>query len=344
MKIGIIGCGKIAPVHCHFIKKHYPERDIVFCDRNLKKAETYAKRYSSKSQAYNNAEKMYENENIHSTHILTQIMSHVDLIQIALSNSSNVYVEKPITETLSEFEKLNAVAKERNALLYSGYSALGTPNVQTAKKLIESEKYGQLIAVHCIYNWSAKSGIPYGDENHWAYTLKGGILQNLACHPASLVLDVIDEVKDFTVLSESRSNLPHQTKDLLMVAVSNNTQIGSFTMSFGHGNTQGKIIYSLESATIEVDLRSQYLTIIEGKGPISFQNRMLSGIKTSLNYFNGTLSQILKKTTGALPTVPGVSSLLNNYYELINGEGESIVTLETSKKVIGLLEKVWEKI
>ena len=344
MKIGFVGCGKIARSHAAAVAKRVKGASIVFCDRNLQKAERLTKRYSPGGSAYTSLEELLREEKPDSVHVLTQPASHFDLIKAALEAGAHVYVEKPVTETAEQFDILEDIARRQQRHLYPGYSALGLPVVQHATSLVRSGRYGKLISVHCDYNWSAgDGGIPYGSGDHWAYSLKGGILQNLADHPASLVIDALDDVDRSHAHLGRRVPLPRSSPDLLHVSVSNFSQIGSLTMSFGHGNTHGYITYCLEAGTIQVDLHRHLSLTMAGRGPYSLAKRFVTGIAMSGAMALGNVSYSAQRAAGLLEQSPGVALLIENYYRVIAGGENPIVSSETARRTVDVLERAWNE-
>jgi predicted dehydrogenase len=343
MKIGIVGCGKIAEYHAAVIKKHLSLASIIFCDRNLYKAERLMDQFSSGGNYYTSLDDMLASEELDTLHVLTQIDSHYVLAEQALKAGVHVYVEKPAVETRAEYDALLKIAKENKVHLYVGYSALGTPIVQQAKALIRSGKYGELVTVHCDYNWSAREGIPYNDSNHWAYSLKGGILQNLADHPTSLIVDALDTVDSCQAHLGYRVDLPQGSPDLLHVSVLNKKQVSSFTMSFGHGNTYGQITYYLEAAMIHLDLRNHLLSLMPGKGPQSLIKRTVTNLKLSWGIVFGSSLYLGKRLAGLEHKEPGILELIQNFYAVIEGSESALVSTETTRHVINILEQVWDQ-
>ena len=345
MKIGIVGCGKVAELHAATITSSQPDSGLCFCDRNEHKAVDLANRFSAGSAVYTDFATMLNEERPDTVHVLTQIGSHVPLAIEALEGGAHVYVEKPVTQTVAEFDALLDVARRADRHLFVGYSALGTPVVQEARSLIASGSLGPLISAHCDYNWAVGGGgIPYGGGDHWAYSLRGGILQNLADHPASLVLDVVDSVDDYSVTVLRREDLPQSSPDLMHAVASNSRQIVSFTMSFGHGNTHAQITYCLEGATIEVDLRLHVITVREGDGPQSLPQRLLANTKSAWDIGVGGGAYAIRRMAGRVPREPGVIALIKNFYALIDNDAESLVPVSTTRHVVGLLEEAWESI
>jgi predicted dehydrogenase len=338
MKIGIVGCGKIAQVHATVLKNIIRNSTLFFCDRNKHKADNLAARFFPGS-TYTSIDELLSNEKLDTVHILTQVQYHKALAKKVLEAGIHVYVEKPVTETASEYNSLLALAKSKNKHLYAGYSTLGYPPVQRAKNIIISEKFGKLITVHCEWN----RRVPYGPKDHWAYSLKGGILQNIADHPTSIIVDVLDEIHNYEVLFGRRVPLQNNLPDLMHVSVSNDHQIGSYTISFGHGNTHAQVVYSLEAATIIVDFKRNLITLMPDRGPESSVRRILSGLKLSWDIDRGTVVNIANILIGIRHRHQEIVEVIKNFYSVIDGDQTVIVSDKTAAQIMTLLEQVWEE-
>lgn len=344
MKIGIIGCGTIAKEHAGIVKKLFPDALLTFCDINKIYAEKMAAKYNGKS-FYDNIDELLEKEMPDTIHVLTPVSGHAGIAEKALNAGCHVYIEKPVTETIAEYSRITDLAKAKGKKVCAGYSALGMPVVLRAKEVIDSGKFGRLIAVHCSFgnSWPGNT-IPYGNPNHWAYLMTGGVLQNMADHPTSLILDALERVDDFKIFYSRRNLLPNDCPDLLHVAVRNQNQIGSLTLSLGHGSADKRIHYILEGGSIIVDLARQLYCATEGKGPHNFIKKTLSGITEGFSLSGGTINNIFSVATGKLKKNPGLVNVVTNYYRAVNSNQELLVKERTVINTITLLENVWKEI
>ncbi len=343
MNIGIIGCGNIAQSHIAIITKNISRHRLIFCDPDKNAADDFAHRYCP-GPTYQTIDELLLSEKLDAVHILTPPEHHPILAEKALAAGVHVYVEKPVAERVSDYITLHELAKSRNRLLCAGYSTLGMPVVRKAKELVDSGKFGRLITVHCDFNWSVRENvIPYGRPDHWAYSLKGGILQNLVDHPTSLIVDAMNEIDNHRVIFGHRNKLPNDCPDLMHVMVSNDHQIGSYTVSFGHGNTRGHVAYSLEAATIIVDLRRELLAVIKDKSSQNFIHKTLSGLQLSLDLGSETIANVVRRLTGSLQRESGIVGLVRNFYSTIDGKDTLIVSEGTARQVIALLEQIWDE-
>lgn len=342
MKIALVGCGLIARTHASLLKKFVAGAELIFCDRNEEKAGRYASQFSKPASAYTDLGLLLQRESPDAVHILTQPVSHVELAKAALEAGAHVYIEKPITNTVSELDSLQQIADSRQRLICAGYSSLGYPVVQRAKALIGSGQMGALISAHCDFNVGPPLGqIPYGRPDHWAYSLEGGILQNVIDHPMSLLADAIAEpmLRDVTILR--RVSLPKDSPNLMHASVCNDKQIGSFTLSYGNGNAFAFITYFLEAGTIRVDLRSFTLAAIRGAGTLSFGQRFVGGLRLSAALAYDTLGMAVSKLTAGAPANPGIAGLIDNFYAAIRGDETLFVSRSTARSTVRLLEGIW---
>jgi len=344
MKIGIIGCGKIAEAHARAIKKMMRNVQLYLCDINRENAESLATLFGAQG-IYINLEELLSKETLDTVHILTPVYGHFEIAEKALLAGCHIYIEKPATETIVEYKKLCGLAKSKGKIICAGYSALGMPAILKARKEIASGTLGRLIAVHCDFMCSWPNNIiPYGDPNHWSYSMKGGILQNMADHPASLVIDAMDGIQEHNMFFSRRNVLPNDCSDLLHVALQNQDQVGSFTIYLGQGNAHRQVQYFLEKGTIIVDMTRQLVSFIRNQGPLNFIKKTLTGINMGWDFAGGSVCNILRVIKGSLQRNPGIVNLIRNFYSTIHGEEELIVKYSTVVQIVSLLEDIWNEI
>jgi predicted dehydrogenase len=344
MKIGIIGCGEIASTHLNTLRLVVPDAQLILCDKELRKAEDLAAKFNIPTM-YNDIETLLSREKPDAIHLTTPFGSHFNLAKIALNSGCHVYIEKPVAESATAYRELITIARERGKILCPGYSSLAMPAVLEAGRLIQSGDLGRIVTIHCDYicAWPG-SLIPYGTCTHWAYHLPGGILQNMADHPTSLVVNALDGVSRSQVMCCSRNTLPQKNLDLLHVSIANKDQIGTYTLHMGIGSTSWQINYNLEGGVIKVDLARQLVSCIRGRGPENFIKKSLSGAFIGYTYASGTLRNAYKVVRGSLHRNPGVFNLIRNFYNSIAGQETLLVQERTAMEVCMLLDSIWSTI
>jgi predicted dehydrogenase len=82
--------------------------------------------------------------------IATPAATHFDLVRAALEAGKHVLVEKPLTPSVAEGEKLAALALHSNRVLMCDHTYCYTPTVQRIRELIRSGKIGELQFVDSV--------------------------------------------------------------------------------------------------------------------------------------------------------------------------------------------------
>lgn len=117
-KIGLFGTGHLGRIHARIIKGLSNRFDFVgFFDPNDENAskcieETGARRFTSETELIDACD---------CVDIVTPTIHHFKVAQNALSSKKSIFIEKPITKTVEEAEKLIALADENNAKILVGH-------------------------------------------------------------------------------------------------------------------------------------------------------------------------------------------------------------------------------
>ena len=119
LKIGILGCGKIAQV------RHIPEYAsnpncelVGFFNPTKSRAEDMAAKYGGK--AYDSAEELLANPEIDAVSVCAANNAHAELTIKALKAGKHVLCEKPMAISLADCEEMVKVAHEEGKLLMIG--------------------------------------------------------------------------------------------------------------------------------------------------------------------------------------------------------------------------------
>jgi predicted dehydrogenase len=254
-------------------------------------------------------------------------------------------VEKPVTPTGAAYRELREHAGRRNRILCGDYSTLGMPVVVQALEMIRSGAFGRPVAVHCTFAGSEGGGmIQYKDPAHWAYRLRGGILQNMLDHPLSLILSVLDPVTDHDVRVSRRNMLPFDCPDLMQLTVGNEDQVGSITLALGHGANERRALFILEGGSIVIDMGRQLISSVRGRGPQNFVKKALNGITEGWAYSGGTVANIWQGVRGKLARDPGIAAVMRNFYDAFERGQPLMVDPDMLLRLTALLDGIWEDV
>ena len=111
MKIGILGCGRIAQKMGDTLLKLGLNGEAYIASRDIKKAQEFQDKYHF-SGAYGSYGEMLDNPEIELIYIATVNSCHYEQAKMCLHKGKHVLLEKPITLRLKEAEELYSLAKE----------------------------------------------------------------------------------------------------------------------------------------------------------------------------------------------------------------------------------------
>ena len=190
IKIGILGCGKIAQV------RHIPEyaenknaQILGFYDINLERAKALAETYGG--TAYETAEELLANPEIDAVSICTANFAHAELTIAALNAGKHVLCEKPMATTLADCEAMVEAANKNGKYLMIGHNQRLAKAHATARKLIVDGLIGDIVTFRTTFGhggpetWSVDPG-----KNTWFFDKSRaamGAMADLGIHKTDLI-------------------------------------------------------------------------------------------------------------------------------------------------------------
>lgn len=143
IKVGVIGCGYWGPNLIRNFNDNY-RTDIRFvCDLNREKLERIKIRYPFIETA-TDYKKLLKDKNIDAVAIATPVFTHYKLVKEALEAGKHVLVEKPLTTSVSEAEKLIEAAARKNLVLLVDHTYIYTDSVRKIKNLLDNNHLGDM--------------------------------------------------------------------------------------------------------------------------------------------------------------------------------------------------------
>ena len=194
IKVGIIGCGKIAQV------RHIPEyaanpnaEVYGFYDINVARAEALAARYGGK--AYATYEELLADPAIEAVSVCAANHVHAEISIAALKAGKHVLCEKPMAISLEECEAMVEAAKVSGKYLMIGQNQRLAKAHAKAKELIEQGAIGKVLTFRTIFGhggpetWSIDPG-----SNVWFFDKTKaamGAMADLGIHKTDMIQYVL---------------------------------------------------------------------------------------------------------------------------------------------------------
>lgn len=190
VKVGIIGCGKIAQV------RHIPEylanehaQIVGFYDLSQQRAEEMAAKFGGKT--YKSCEEMLADGQIDAVSVCAANHMHAEITIAALKAGKHVLCEKPMAVTLEQCERMVQTAKETGKYLMIGHNQRLAKAHAKARKLVEDGIIGEIVTFRTTFGhggpetWSIDPG-----KNVWFFDKKKasmGAMGDLGIHKTDLI-------------------------------------------------------------------------------------------------------------------------------------------------------------
>lgn len=147
--IAVVGFGYWGPNIVRNFSRHSDAVVSWVCDVNPNTIKDLAHQYPT-IQTTTTYQDILDDKTIDAVVIVTPISTHYALAAAALRAGKHVLVEKPMTQTAREADKLVALARRKGKILMVDHTFIYTPAVRCLKKLIMKGTLGDVYAVDSV--------------------------------------------------------------------------------------------------------------------------------------------------------------------------------------------------
>jgi predicted dehydrogenase len=208
IKVGIIGLGRAGyGMHCEELKSRKKTFTIVAgCDPIASKRERFLET-QTEAAAYKTMEELIADPQVELISIANRTVDHLPTVKLALASGKDVFLEKPICETIEEARKIKRYAAKAKGRLFIRHNRRFEAAFVHIQEIIASGKLGEIYEIKLARH-------SYMRRNDWQ-TLKscgGGQLNNWGPHIIDHALRFID------------SPVKEIWSDLKLVAASGNAE------------------------------------------------------------------------------------------------------------------------
>jgi predicted dehydrogenase/nucleoside-diphosphate-sugar epimerase len=232
LRIGIVGCGKVAEHHARFIKALPTAQLSAIADVNEEAARRFAERHGIPNVRAT-IDDLLDSTALDVLHVITPPAYHYECAKAALDCGMHVFVEKPVAFTVREVTDLYERAAARGVLLCPDFLQLFHPKVQELLALIDSKQLGRVVHVesYLCLNPDDSPELLEAEGIHWIYRLPGGPLRDYTSHLLSLALYFAGWPNNIQVSRNSRGTLPQGLVDHLTVKVDGTRSTATILLS-----------------------------------------------------------------------------------------------------------------
>jgi predicted dehydrogenase len=201
LRLGIVGCGFVAERRHLPTLRRLPEVDVVaLADTDAARCRQLGATLDSPA-CFESVQQLLEHAEVEAVAVCTPAPSHAEVALVALDAGKHVFVEKPITLSLVEADRLIERARESAAVTTVGFNLRYHVLVEQGRRLLREGAVGRVTAIASRFTDArlAASNLPaWRGRRHLG---GGGLLEKLIHHFDLWRFLLDDEVEDVYAVS-----------------------------------------------------------------------------------------------------------------------------------------------
>lgn len=348
MKVGIVGCGGVAKgVHIPALLKVDGAEVAAVCDIDETEAKRTAKMFDI-DRYYADLSDMLKREDLEMVDICTPPQMHAPMVIQAIEEGCHVLVEKPMTSSVSEADKILTALKNSGIKLCVVHNYLFRLVAIKAKTIVERGELGDIIGMDVKF-LDRFDITQFWRKNHWCHTLPGGRFGENIIHPLYLIDNFLNISDVLAVHAKKLSSYDWVSIDELKVLLDAKNAMGTISMS---GNSPKNVttvdIYGTKmnlhlDFTNSIVIKLKYMKYTSGKRIVFstiMDNMRIGSKRLATAYY--PLKKSLTRRGHCIYT--GHYYLIQKFIESIKEDKMPPVTGDEGRKVIALQEKIFDKI
>ncbi|HTD42630.1 MAG TPA: NAD-dependent epimerase/dehydratase family protein [Bryobacteraceae bacterium] len=326
MRVGVVGCGRVAEHHLKHIQSGGHALIAGLVDSDTESLRRLGSKYGV-SNLHTSLEALLDSTQLDVVHICTPPFDHFSMAQTAIRRGVHVLVEKPIAFRAAEVAQLYEEANEHGVSLCPNFIQLFHPAMMRAIQVVSGGELGRVIHCACNYGFSADDpALREAVGLHWAYGLPGGILHNHLSHPLYLVLFWIGKPVRTVVIPKVYGTLPHRLPDHLEIALEGEQSVAHITLSMVDRPSDYSITIHCERGMVTANFRTMTV-VIERHGVLpGAVERLTSGIRQAGQLSKQFVANTVDMLRGRLVPYQGLGNLIPQFYESIVQQTEPPVS------------------
>jgi predicted dehydrogenase len=186
VRVGLVGCGKIAQTHAAALNALDEADFVAVCDVDEGRARAFASQHGV-SKVYSDVGELLRSGGVDAVIVCTPHPFHAPVAIAAAETGVHVLCEKPISDKLSEAYRMVEAADRAGIKFSAVFQRRWWPACQRVREAIDSGRLGQLTLGECVSKLWRSADYFASDpwRGKWA-TEGGGALMNQAVHTVDM--------------------------------------------------------------------------------------------------------------------------------------------------------------
>ena len=353
MRVGIIGCGKIADGHAEVLAYLDGAELVAVCDREPILAEQMAVRFGI-PKWYADAAEMLAAERLDVVHITTPPGAHLMLTRQCVDAGAHVFLEKPLALNARDARELISVVERGDRQMTINYWPNFDPPAMELKRMVASGVLGDPVHVEAFIGYDlagAYGQALMGDPGHWVHGLPGKLFQNMLDHICNRMTPFFPagaepEVHAFAWKRREgvRGNATDAMKDELRMVVRAGTVTAYGTLcSHARPVANTMKVYGTRG-TVEVDFNNRTVVRNVTQKYPSALGRLMPPFQMAARYFAQARRNVGMFRRSEFQFFAGMATLLEAFYAGIRQGGPPPIAYSEIVQVAEMMDQVHQQV
>lgn len=347
LRVGIVGCGKIADSHVEQVRAVGLGEVVAVCDREALMAEQLAVRFGIAAR-YTDVGAMLEGERLDVVHVATPPDSHVPITCQVLEAGCHAFVEKPFALTADAASTILDTAERTKRLVAVNYLYnFAVPGLELGE-MLAAGTLGDLVHCHTTFGYDLAGD--YGlavlsDANHWVHRLPGKLFHNVLDHVVAKVAPLLgDDTTTQVTAFRRRAASGVESLDAMPDELRFMIRSGSLTVSgvlTAHGRpVTHTLVVAGTRGTIELDYAARTLVHVASQTQPSTIGRLFPPWVQARRFAANGMRNLGRFRRHEFHYFQGMRTLLDRFYRAIETGAASPVPPAEILRVCRIIDQI----
>src|SRR5579863_7021920 len=327
LKVGIVGCGKIADDHCSQLQRIKGCEIVGVCDRELLMARQLFERFPIKAY-FNDLTQMLSEAEPDVVHVCTPPESHFSIAKKCLEAGRHVYVEKPFALCLDDTRMLIEIAVRKGLKITAGHDDQFRNAARRMRALVQDGYLGSgPVHMESYYCYelvgSGYARAILADKQHWVRKLPGKLLHNNISHGIARIAEfVISDSPDVVAYGFTspalRSKGENEIIDELRVIISDEDRTTAY---FTFSSQMRPVLHQLriygDKNGMILDQDQESLIRLRGKRYVSYAEKFIPPFDFAKQYLGNFRTNLRSFLHRDFHMKSGMKFLIESFYKSI---------------------------
>lgn len=352
LRVGIVGCGKIADGHAEIVKYLNGAELVAVCDREPVLAEQLAVRFGV-AKWYENLGEMLEEERLDVVHITTPPGVHLALTRQCVEAGVHVFLEKPLALNAADCRELIGAVESAGRQMTINYWPNFDPPAMEFKKLLAEGAIGEPVHVEAFIGYDlagAYGQALMGDARHWVHALPGKLFQNMMDHIFNRIVPLLPEgevevdAHAYKRRAAVRGDATDAMLDELRVYLRGGG-VSGFGSLCSHARPVANTlkVYGTKN-TVELDFANRTVVLAASQRYPSALGRLMPPFQMAARYLAQGRRNVGAFRRYEFQYFAGMSTLLEMFYEAIRTGGAPPIPYGEILRVVDVMDRVIEQV